>query len=337
MESRTIPEGILVTGGAGFIGTHLCRALVKRGHGVVSLDLKGAPPNAVPGVRYVRGDARDRETVASLLRAHGISTVYHLAATVSVPLCQDDPLDSYSHNLMATLAVLDACRKNESPVRVAFASSAALYGDLGNDRAPLSEERIAERYSSFYAAQKHASEKAIELYCGFFGIAALIFRFFNVYGEGQDPQSPYSGVITIFSRLAKEKLPLTLYNSGVQTRDFVAVTDLVEGLVSALALPPEEWDAGVFNLGSGRSTSVRDLAELLRALLGSDSPIVEAPPRAADVLHSLADIARAKNKLGFQPAGELETKLSECLGLEKNPGANQFATGGMSLSPAGVP
>ncbi len=306
-------EVVLVTGGAGFIGTHLCRTLISEGHKVVSLDLKGIVPISVPGVHYYLGDARDLTQIKSLIHEHEVTAVYHLAATVSIPLCQEDALQSYSNNVMATLNVLEACRLSGRPIRFAFSSSAALYGNLGNNREPLSEHRVADRFSSFYAAQKHASEKMIEIYSHLYQIPSLIFRFFNVYGEGQDPKSPYSGVITIFSNLAREKKSLTLNDSGVQTRDFISAIEVAQAISSALKLPTQQWDACVINLGSGIPTSVRELAELIRNITGSESPIVDAPPRVGDVQHSLANNRRARELLGFQPTANLSRKLQDML------------------------
>jgi nucleoside-diphosphate-sugar epimerase len=311
--SSPSPQVVLVTGGAGFIGTHLCRALIEAGHEVVSLDLKNHPPTPVGGVNYVCGDARDLTTVKELLALYRVNAVYHLAAIVSVPLCQKDAVESYSHNVNATLNVLEACRQHPHSVRFAFASSAALYGNLGDNREALNEQQIANRFSSFYAAQKHASEKMIELYTEFYGIPSLIFRFFNVYGHGQDPTSPYSGVITIFTRLAQEKKDMTLYNAGQQTRDFIAVTELTNAIASALALPPSKWDASVLNLGSGVPITVRALAEMIRSITGSEAAIVDAPPREGDVLHSLANIRRAQELLNFNPTANLKMKLAELL------------------------
>jgi UDP-glucose 4-epimerase len=305
IQNAENPNAILITGGAGFIGTHLCRELIRLGHKVVAYDLRH-PKTPVEGVQYLLGDARNFSSVYDVVLQHGITTIYHLAATVSVPLCQKDPVESYSHNLLATQAVLEAARKCDWTVRVAFASSAALYGDLGNHMNALSEHTIASRFSSFYAAQKHASEKMIELYTEFYKVPTLMFRFFNVYGVGQDPTSPYSGVITIFSQLAKAKKPIRVYNSGIQTRDFIAVTELAAAIASAIALSDEHWDASVLNLGSGSRTTVKALAEMIRQLAGSDAPIVDAPPREGDVLHSLADIQKAKSLLKFNPTSELD-------------------------------
>ena len=310
-------EKVLITGGAGFIGTHLCGDLLKLGHQIFSLDLK-EPKEPVAGTKYIRGDARDFDLVKTMVADFKISSIYHLAATVSVPLCQKNPVESYSHNFLATQSVLEAARHSPNLVRVAFASSAALYGSLGNTRAPLLEEKTASRFSSFYAAQKHASEKIIELYTEFFNIPTLIFRFFNVYGKGQDPSSPYSGVITIFSRLAKENKPIQVFNSGVQTRDFIAVNELTKAIASALTLPTKKWDGSVMNLGSGVSTTVKELAELIRGIAGSTAPILDEPPREGDVLHSLADISLARKLLHFNPTSHLKHALQQSQVFDKS-------------------
>jgi UDP-glucose 4-epimerase len=305
-------ENILVTGGAGFIGTHLNRELLKLNHKVISLDLK-EPKNRVLGVHYFRGDARDQKTVSTLVSEHEITLIYHLAATVSVPLCQSNPVESYSHNVLATQTVLEVAKLSKKPIRVGFASSAALYGNLGDSRVPLEEDKIASRFSSFYAAQKHASEKMIELYTHYFNIPTLIFRFFNVYGHGQDPDSPYSGVITIFNRLASQNKPIFVHNSGVQSRDFISVSDIAHTLANSSALPQTKWDASVVNLGSGSSITIKELAYLIRKIVGSNAPIIDAPPREGDVLHSLANIERAKRILNFNPCTEFHKKLKSVL------------------------
>jgi UDP-glucose 4-epimerase len=308
-------QKILVTGGAGFIGTHLCRALKGLGHEVVVLDLR-KPETSVDGVRYVQGDVRDGALVLKLI--DGASTVYHLAAIVSVPLCQKDPVDSYSTNLTGTLVVLDAIRKQAEarkapPIRFAFASTAALYGTAGDDGRALKESDAAVWHTSYYAAQKIASEQAMDQYLKAFGVPTLPFRFFNVFGKGQDPTSPYSGVITIFCRFAREGRPLPLNAGGIQTRDFIAVHDIVAGLTSALDLPATAWDARPVNLGTGKTLTIRALAQIIVDAAGTGSKLVDAPAREGDVTHSLADISRARALLGFQPKHELKGTISELL------------------------
>lgn len=306
---------ILVTGGAGFIGTHLCRKLVRAKHAVTVLDIR-TPQSPVSGVKYVRGDVRDPLIVRELVGA--ASTVYHLAAIVSVPLCQKDPFDSYSTNFTGTLVLLNAIREQAQdsgrrPARVVFASSAALYGNKGTEGRALREEDRALRFSSFYAAQKGASEQALDQYRQAFGVPSIAFRFFNVYGQGQDPSSPYSGVITVFSRLAREGRPLPLNGGGRQTRDFISVEDVVDGLARALELPDDSWNAQPVNLGTGTSVDIRSLAEMIRDATGKISALVEAAPREGDVLHSLADISIARELLRFQPKHALKERITALL------------------------
>src|SRR5438128_3606009 len=183
-------SAILVTGGAGFIGTHLSRRLVGLGHEVRIIDRED-PAEPVAGSTYLKGDVRDRTLTSQAME--GSDVVYHLAATVSVPLCQKDPVDSYSNNFQATLGLLELIRERRvrdgKAIRFAFASTAAVYGARGDDGRALREDDIAQEFMSFYAAQKHASEQAIRLYRTAHGIPAWIFRFFNVFGPGQDPKS----------------------------------------------------------------------------------------------------------------------------------------------------
>lgn len=307
------PVQVLVTGGAGFIGTHLCKRLKQAGSSPVSLDLRGAE-NPVDGTEYVTGDVRDSALLESLLARVG--AVVHLAATVSVPLCQKEPSESYSNNFGATLTVLEGLRKQSAQGRqvgIVFASSAAVYGDLGNDGRAIGELPVAPRFASFYAAQKHASEKAIELYSTYHRIPGAIFRFFNVCGPGQDPSSPYSGVITVLSRFAREGSPLPMNGGGSQTRDFISVEDIVSALVTMLGLPFDRWNAEPMNLGTGNSVTIREVGQMINKLCGGKSPLVDAPAREGDVLHSRADISRARSVLGFAPRIGLEDVLRQLL------------------------
>ncbi len=297
---------VLVTGGAGFIGTHLIRRLTEQGFAVTSLDLR-PPKDPVAKANYVIGDVRAEGLVERLIEDFDEnSAIYHLAATVSVPLCQQDPLESYSNNFTATVIVLEAIRKHAEkkkspPLRMVFASTAAIYGSMGDDGRALKETDVAPTFLSYYGAQKFASEQAMDQYLKAFRIPSLPFRFFNVFGPGQDPTSPYSGVITVFSRLAKEGKPLPLNGGGIQTRDFISVHDIIEGLSQALSVPRQNWDARPTNLGTGSTVTILQLAEHITKELKTGSKPVSAPPREGDVVHSKADISRAKSLLGFMP------------------------------------
>jgi UDP-glucose 4-epimerase len=309
---------ILVTGGAGFIGTHMCHLLAQQGHRITVIDLK-TPARAVQGVEYIRGDVRDAALVAGTLM--GCDYVYHFAATVSVPLCQKDPQESYSNNFYATVALLEVLKnvntkrsaEGKEPVGLVFASTAAIYGSLGDDGRALAECEMPETFMSFYAAQKHASEQAIKMYTACFGIPSISFRFFNVYGYGQDPKSPYSGVITLFLDRARRGQDLPLNDGGYQTRDFVAVEDLVQACADVLLQPKDLWRGQVMNLGTGQSCTIAEVAQIISAEFGGRSKLVAAPARDGDVKHSKASIERAKVFVGYKPQVTLAQGLAKLI------------------------
>lgn len=304
----------LVTGGSGFIGTHLCRRLISKGHEVVVLDLRD-PENPIKGVQYIKGDVRKPVDLDRTIR--GVHTVYHLAAIVSIPLCQEDPFGSYETNLMGTLRVIDAIRAESGrqgrKVRHVFASSAAVYGYLGDDGRLLKEEQTADPPISFYGAQKLGSEHAIRQSVDVYGIPSVIFRFFNVFGPGQDPKSPYSGVITLFSTRLRDKQPLSIFGDGKQTRDFVSVHDLVDALEKCAEVPEATCDGKPMNLGREKTLTINELAETMKKVTGVDVPVKHNPPREGDILHSRASIARARSTLKWEPQVSLEKGLAEIL------------------------
>lgn len=299
-----MPSQVLITGGAGFIGTHLARLLVKGGHKVSSLDIRD-PKTAVDGVHYIKGDVRNPEALAQA--AQGGSAIVHLAAVVSVPLCQQDPQGTWDTNVNGTQQVLEVARKLGQ--KVVFASSAAVYGGMGKESVPLSENLGLLPALSFYAAQKRASEELMNLYHRYFGVAAVTFRFFNVFGQGQDPSSPYSGVISVFNAKIEKGEGLDLHGGGVQTRDFVAVADIASGLERALTLDKNLCTGEPINLGSGRTVTVKQLAHALMKVKQLTVALRETPAREGDVPHSLADISCAKTILGWTPSYTLEDAL----------------------------
>ncbi len=305
---------ILITGGAGFIGTHLCRALAGE-HEVHVLDLKD-PLTAVKGVKYRIGDARDARTLAEMTR--DAACVYHLAAYVSVPYCQEHPGESYENNLVASVRVGEAAlaefRRAGRRVRVVFASSAAVYGHAGIEGRGLHESDVSSTPLSFYGAQKLASEHALKIYRDSSGLPVVNFRFFNVYGPGQDPKSPYSGVISLFTDAIRENRGLTLDGDGRQTRDFVSVRDLTDALSRASRIPEEACDGNAVNLGTGRSISILALAEETMKAAGKMVPVKHGPPRSGDVPHSCSDISRAHEVLGWEPRITLAAGVRELIG-----------------------
>lgn len=303
---------ILITGGSGFIGTHLCRTLAHGGYKTRVLDLR-SPQHPIQGVEYIKGDIRDTETLKKAMQ--GVGTVYHFAAMVSVPLCQEQPVESYKTNMLGTCQVLEEMRKEQirsgESIRIVFAASATAYGHSGMKGIPLLEDADPPVPLSFYGAQKLASEHVIQLFHKTYKTPAVVFRFFNVFGPGQDPTSPYSGVMTIFAANIANNKPLSLFDGGYLTRDFVSVHDLCRAFLLALELPESKCDGLPINLGSGKTTSVRELAQIMVKQSGRKISLIDAPPREGDVLHSLADISRAKKVLGWSPQIDLEQGLKE--------------------------
>lgn len=305
---------VLVTGGVGFIGTHLCRALVRDGLQVRVLDLKD-PVDSVAGVEYIRGDCRKKEVLTPAVA--GVSAVFHFAAITSVPVCQNQPHESYSHNFMATCEVLEAIRAQSqsagAAIRMIFSGSSVVYGHLGQKGLSLKEDIALSWPLSFYGAQKLASEQAIRLYCQQFAIPAVVFRFFNVYGNGQDPKSPYSGVISIFREAVQAGSPLKLNGSGLQTRDFVAVEDVARAGVLALDLKDSQCTGEAINLGTSTSVTIRELAQLMKTIKKSSSELIDVPARVGDVVYSQADISRARLLLNWSAKIDLKNGLGQLL------------------------
>ncbi|MBL7716940.1 MAG: NAD-dependent epimerase/dehydratase family protein [Bdellovibrionales bacterium] len=305
---------VLITGGAGFIGTHVARLLTREGISVRSLDLKD-PRNAVDGVDYLHGDVRKESDLRKAIQ--GCSAVYHFAAIVNVGECQEKPGESYATNFMGTIQVLEAIQqegaRTGSMPKIIFAGSSAVYGKAGKKNVPISESDVSDHPLSFYANQKLASEQAIRLYSEHRKVPAVVFRFFNVFGVGQDPTSPYSGVITIFSRLAREGKDLQLHGGGEQTRDFISVIDIARANLAALRLDPKNSDGQGINLGTGKSVTIRELGETILRVSKSRSQLINTPAREGDVPHSLADVKRAKQVLNWESSVDLQKGLAELL------------------------
>lgn len=259
----------------------------------------------------VCGDVRDESTLAPLLR--DIDCVFHFAANVSVPYCEQHPQESYDNNFTATVKVAQCLKKvNRRNAKMVFASSAAVYGNTGKERVSIREEEISAPLSH-YAAQKIESENALRAISRESGLPVINFRFFNVYGEGQDPHSPYSGVISIFLDKVRANAPLTIYGDGSNTRDFVSVTDLVHACVAALDASNEACNGEAINVGSGRALSISEAAEKMKSLCGSSSQIFFKEARTGDVKHSLANISRAQNVLNWRPAVSFEEGMRELI------------------------
>ncbi|MDD2103886.1 NAD-dependent epimerase/dehydratase family protein [Pseudomonas putida] len=283
-------ERILVTGGAGFIGSHLVEALLEHGYSVRVLDdLSSGKLSNLPIDRchltLVVGDVADAPTVARAMK--DCTAVVHLAAVASVQASVDDPIATHQSNFIGTLNICEAMRQ-AGVRRVVYASSAAIYGNNGEGTA-ISEDTPKNPLTP-YAADKLASEHFLDFYRRQHGLEPVILRFFNIYGPRQDPSSPYSGVISIFSERAQKKLPITVFGDGEQTRDFVYVDDLVKILVQAVAEAKPRMEP--VNVGFNRSTSVNDLATMLSELLGWPLALTYDAPRSGDIRHSRAENSR---------------------------------------------
>lgn len=281
---------ILVTGGAGFIGSHLVDALLARGHGVRVLDNFSSGrhanlPSGHPALDVLTGDVADPAALEAAMA--GCTAVVHLAAVASVQASVDDPVTTHRSNFLGTLNVCEAMRRH-GVRRVLFASSAAVYGQNGEGQA-IGEDTPKAPLTP-YAADKLASEHYLDFYRRQHGLEPAIFRFFNIFGPRQDPSSPYSGVISIFVERARAGRPISVFGDGEQTRDFVYVADLVELLLQALAAP--QLEPGAVNVGLGRATSLNQLLALLGERLGGLPPVEYAAARPGDIRHSRADNTR---------------------------------------------
>lgn len=304
---------ILVTGGAGFIGSNLVDALIARGYAVRVLDnlSTGKRSNlpSVDSVELIVGDVADANTVRRAVQ--GCRAVVHLAAVASVQASVDDPVGTHQSNLVGTLNLCEAMR--EAGIRrVLFASSAAVYGNNGEGE-PIKEETPKAPLTP-YAADKLASEYYLDFYRRQHGLEPAIFRFFNIYGPRQDPSSPYSGVISIFTERARNGLPIAVFGDGEQTRDFVYVGDLVEVLVQALE--SSEVQEGAVNVGLNQATSLKQLLDAVGDVLGGLPEVSYQAARQGDIRHSRANNARLVQRYRLpEPPTGMRDGLAKLLGL----------------------
>ncbi len=291
---------IVITGGSGFIGSHLCNLLAERGHEIRIIDI--APPPAGTAGEFVRASVKDGARLAKLFE--GAEAVAHLAALVDVAASVKDPVSDFEVNAAGTLNVLEACRK-AGVEHVAYASSAAVYGNPL--QLPIDELHIAKPMSP-YGISKLAGESYVLSYGKLFGIKASALRLFNVFGKGQSASSPYSGVITKFANALSNGHRPVIFGSGKQTRDFVHVDDVCEAFASAIQ---SDGFGEPINIGSGKQTSVLGLLEEMCSIFGKRPEIDFQPAREGDILHSCADISAARQKLGFAPRMALGDGLRE--------------------------
>jgi nucleoside-diphosphate-sugar epimerase len=286
----------LVTGGAGFIGSHLAAALAARGDRVRVLDdLSTGRVENLDGidVELVRGSVTD--PAACRAACAGVAGVFHEAAQVSVPRSIQEPEQSYELNVMGTLRLLEAARQ-AGVERFVFAASSAAYGDA--EELPKREDMPTLPLSP-YASGKVAGEHLLRVWGHVHGMRTVSLRYFNVFGPRQADDSPYTGVIAIFARALLEGRPATIHGDGTQTRDFTYVENAVRA--NLLAAEADVEPGTVINVGGGERISILEVYRALAAELGSDLEPLHAPRRAGDVLHSLASLDRARRLLGYEP------------------------------------
>lgn len=303
-------EKVIVTGGAGFIGSHLAEELARRGYRVIILDdlSTGKMENIKElirkeGVQFIQGSITNFLLLKEL--SQGVAYVFHQAAIPSVPRSVKDPLTTNEVNINGTLNVLLAARDNKVR-KVIYASSSSVYGDTPT--LPKREDMMPHPQSP-YAVSKLAGEYYCKVFQEVYGLSTVCLRYFNVYGPRQNPDSQYAAVIPRFIKRAAEGNPLIIFDDGEQTRDFTFIADTV----AANILAAESSASGVFNIGRGKSITINELARLVIKLMGNNVKPVHHAPREGDIRHSLADISKAK-AFNYEPRYSLEEGLRETFG-----------------------
>jgi len=301
----------LITGGCGFIGSHIAEALKKQKHTVIIYDnLSSGYEHNIADFRekitFIKADIRDMKALITAMQ--GVDYVFHKAAMVSVFDSVERPIENHDINITGTLNVLNAA-KESGVKRVVAASSASVYG---NDPVlPKTEDMISSPESP-YAFAKVAMEHYMRLFAELYGLETVTLRYFNVYGPRQDPGSMYSGVISKFcDDILADRKP-TVFGDGLQTRDFIFIQDVVEA--NFLAMSNQTLGKGeVFNIATGYRTSLLDLIDIIKDLSGKDVKSRFKDVRRGDIRHSVADISRARHELGFTPLYDVKKGLMELL------------------------
>jgi UDP-glucose 4-epimerase len=303
-------ELALVTGGAGFIGSHLVEALTAAGRPVRVLDdfstgMRDNLAHVRPAPEVLEGDVADPATVARAVQGAGV--IFHLAALASVQKSVESPADTHRVCALGTLHVLDAARR-AGVRRVVYAGSSSAYGIPGGE---VQSEQDPVGPLSPYAAAKLAGEMYAQAFAATYGLETVRLRFFNVFGPRQRADSPYSGVIALFVAALTAGRSPTVFGDGLQSRDFTYVTDVIQALLRAAERPGVSGK--VYNVGTGHSVSVLDLIAALNRQLGTQVAPQHAPQRVGDVRYSRADVSRARRDLGYNPAVTFEEGLTETL------------------------
>jgi UDP-N-acetylglucosamine/UDP-N-acetyl-alpha-D-glucosaminouronate 4-epimerase len=299
----------LVTGGAGFIGSHLTEELVRRGHRVRVADslVTGNRANFdhIPGVEFLEGDLADLAFARKSV--DGCHFVLHQAAIPSVPRSVQDPITSNTANVDATLNVLVAAR-DAGVKRLVFAASSSAYGDTPT---LPKHEGMSTNPLSPYALQKVVGEQYLQMFTRLYGLETVSIRYFNVFGPRQDPSSPYSGVISVFATALLDGRSPRIYGDGEQTRDFTYVANVVDGVLRACEAPNASGE--IINVATGGRISLKDLFYAMRDVVGGSIEPTYAESRKGDVRDSQADIGKAKALLGYEPIVTFEEGISRTI------------------------
>ena len=305
----------LVTGGAGFIGSHISEELIRRGHRVRVVDslVTGYQRNLRDGAEFVKGDLAEPEVARAAV--DGMDYVIHQAAIPSVPRSVEKPEESHRANVDATLQILLASR-DAHVKRIVFAGSSSVYGD--QPVLPKTEVMPTNPLSP-YALQKLMGEMYLQMFTRLYGLETVTTRYFNVFGPRQDPGSPYSGVISLFIKALSEGTTPVIYGDGGQTRDFTYVTNVVDGVLRAAETPGVGGQ--VFNVATNSRISLNELLETLKKIFGSNVEPIYKDARQGDVRDSQADISKAEKLLGYKPAVGLEEGLRKTVEWYKSANA----------------
>lgn len=292
-------ETVLITGGAGFIGSHIADALTPTNEVRILDNLStGSRQNLPADATLIEGDIRDEETLREAM--DGVDLVFHEAALVSVQQSVEQPARSHAINVEATISLLEHAREEDA--RVVGASSAAIYGEP--ESVPVTESE-SKTPTSPYGMDKLSLDHYMRLYNDLYGLETVALRYFNAYGPRQTA-SDYSGVISIFQEQAENGEPITVNGDGSQTRDFVHIDDIVQANLRA-ATTSHVGEA--YNIGTGSSVTIQQLAETIRRVTNSDSKIIHTEPRPGDIQDSGADITKAQEQLDYTPTVSLEDGL----------------------------
>lgn len=310
------PEVVLVTGGAGFIGSHLVDLLMGRGHPVLVLDdlSTGSMKNLEvwgedPSFKFIKGDIRRPLELSLTPRSIGdvpsIGAIVHLAARVDVTTSFEKVHDDLEVNYLGTLNVLEYALR-AGVKNIVFSSSAAVYGDT--EKVPVREDDATSPLSP-YGLNKLSSENLLRIYSAQYGLSCKSLRFFNVYGPRQSPSNPYSGVMSKFMSWSLAREPLLIYGDGSQTRDFINVSDVAEAVYKAASTP----GSGTYNIGTGNETSISGLAKEVSTVARVELRTVNMPPRKGEILRSCADIGLASEHLSWEPSVDLREGVRSTL------------------------